>query len=514
MGASPGTVIPFDYAAKFELTGRPGNLVQDVINISSDGVFVAVAIGYGFEEDRARPIGFGNLSQLGPPTGFVVPGDITLGQIPTGALIEGFRLSPRFQTGGFSFDRPVAAPLVGEAFERVKQPEDISFLFSIVDSATGRELQDEPTHNLASLGKSNGERPFRLFAKPIPFLPRSTVRLQIIERSRDAVGTLFVVLYGYKMLAASNCPEPVVRSLASTAYPSCALPDLSGRVIPFDYAASFSLTGQEGNVLEDEIIVNVEGGFVATALGYGLAVEETGVKLIRPAELKGVVSLTLGNPAPSPSGTLTNVATGSTVSVAGGGDGRFVVAPLAPGEWDLTLTSPTITPVRLRLDAGTSVEVNIIQTPQSSLIRVLGALATFDLANLPIRLLPSGAILDGIRVKPNFVRLAFDDNGRLASRLPVELADQIFERLNRPEDVSFRYTVFDGGRGIELQNRPINNVAGLGIANGDRPFKTFPRPLAMMPRATLRVSVEERFGRGRLYLVFQGYKVLSAASTG
>ena len=38
------------------ITGRPGNMVQDVINISSDGVFVAVAIGYGFEEDRERPI--------------------------------------------------------------------------------------------------------------------------------------------------------------------------------------------------------------------------------------------------------------------------------------------------------------------------------------------------------------------------------------------------------------------------------------------------------------------------
>src|SRR6266404_9844979 len=88
MGASPSTVIPFDYAAKFELTGRPGNLVQDVINISSDGVFVAVAIGYGFEEDRARPIEFGGLSQPGRPAGFIVPGDITLGEIPPGALIE------------------------------------------------------------------------------------------------------------------------------------------------------------------------------------------------------------------------------------------------------------------------------------------------------------------------------------------------------------------------------------------------------------------------------------------
>jgi hypothetical protein len=30
--------------------------LQDVINVSTDGVFVAVGIGYGFEEDRERPL--------------------------------------------------------------------------------------------------------------------------------------------------------------------------------------------------------------------------------------------------------------------------------------------------------------------------------------------------------------------------------------------------------------------------------------------------------------------------
>src|SRR5574338_1251809 len=40
--------IPYDYVATFALTGRRGNRVQDVINISVEGVFVAVAIGYSF----------------------------------------------------------------------------------------------------------------------------------------------------------------------------------------------------------------------------------------------------------------------------------------------------------------------------------------------------------------------------------------------------------------------------------------------------------------------------------
>ena len=67
--AAAGPVIPYDVGATFRITGRPGNLVQDVINISTDGVFVAVGIGYGFEEDRERPLGPPDaLSNSRPPT--------------------------------------------------------------------------------------------------------------------------------------------------------------------------------------------------------------------------------------------------------------------------------------------------------------------------------------------------------------------------------------------------------------------------------------------------------------
>ena len=47
--AAPTTKeIPYDYVAKFILQGKPGNRVQDVINISVEGAFVAVTIGYSF----------------------------------------------------------------------------------------------------------------------------------------------------------------------------------------------------------------------------------------------------------------------------------------------------------------------------------------------------------------------------------------------------------------------------------------------------------------------------------
>jgi hypothetical protein len=418
-GSSHTSIIPYDYAAKFELKGVPGNIVQDVINISAEGVFVAVAIGYGFEEERGQFIEI-------PITPLEKPGDITLGRIPIEALITGFRLDPRLGPAVFP-DQELPRDFGNKLFQRVKTPEEISFLFSIVDSGTGRELQDEPTHNIASLGTSTGERPFRLLAQPLTFLPRSTIRLQIIERSEGIKGTLFIVLYGYKILGASSCPEPLMRSLHGS--PACPIETIGNprdRTIPFDYVARVELTGPPKNRVEAEVPINVEGGFVATTLGYGLAVSELTIRVRETAARLGFVT------------------------------------------------------------------------------------DKIDLSLLPLRIFPRNALTDGIRIRPNFLRIAFQDNGELSTALPADVLDGVFEPLNRPEDVSFRYTIFDSGRGVELQNQPIHNIAGLGIANGDRPFKRFARPMIFLPRSTIRITIEEHFGRGTLFLVFQGYKVLGA----
>src|SRR5207253_4746765 len=144
----------------------------------------------------------------------------------------------------------------------------------LVDSGTGREFQDQAAHNLASLGKSNGERPFRLLAQPFYFAPRSTLRLQVTERSEGVRGTLFIVLYGYKLLGATACPEPVVRQLRGS--PQCPVETIGNpdaRIIPFDYVSTLQLTGRKGNQLEDELPVSADGGFVTTSIGYGLAVD-------------------------------------------------------------------------------------------------------------------------------------------------------------------------------------------------------------------------------------------------
>jgi hypothetical protein len=437
-GSSSGMVMPFDHAASFELKGIPGNIVQDVINISSDGTFVAVAIGYGLEEDRAR-----SAELITSSTANFTPGDIPLTQVPIAALIEGFRFNPRFErlifndlppsAGGrrVSTDRErtfsnkeIAADHSESILQRLKPAEEISFLFSILDSGTGRELQDEPIHNLASLGNSNGSRPFRMLAQPLTFQPRSTIRLQIVERSEGVQGTLFIVLYGYKTLGTATLPQPIAApSIHTTA-------GQSSRVIPFDYVASFQLTGSPGNQVEEEIPINVEGGFVATSIGYGLGVDTLDVQL---------------------------------------------------KEENLSVT-------------------------------IIDNQKTIKLSDLRLRDFPTTALQEGIRIRPNFIRIALQNSFLASGDMPLDLANRVFERLNRPDDVSFRYSIFDSGTGRELQNQPINNIAGLGIANGDRPFKKLARPMLFLPRSTIRVTVEEQFGRGNLFIVFQGYKRLGGSA--
>jgi hypothetical protein len=441
-------VIPFDYGARFELKGEPGNVVPGVINISPDGVFVATAIGYGFEEDRARPT-----PVLNPATP-LVPGDVTLERIPADALVQGFRVSPRLESLVFTsppveFSDLALATASGETLlQKIIAPREVSFLFSVVESSSGRELQDEPTHNLASLGISNGERPFRPLARPLSFLPRSTVRLQVEERSEDTKGTLFIVLYGYRAITGTHCPEPLMRSLQQLQMPPAgpgAL--LAERVIPFDYAAIVRLEGRPGNLVEAEVPINAEGGFVATALGYGLEPLDAAVAL-RFERINAVRDPNLKN----------------------------ALAPI------------------------------LALTPRD--FEVWDETKTIDLANIPLRLFPPDALRDGVRIRPSHLRLALGGAGLALRSVPAAAMGEMFESLNRPEAVSFRYEILDAGTGRDLQNLPLGNIAGLGIANGERPFKRFARPMLFLPRSTIRVRVEERSGRGNLYFVFQGYKLL------
>jgi hypothetical protein len=427
--APAARVIPYEYVADFTLRGEVGNLVQDVINVSVEGVFVAVSIGYGLSEDRAE-----QLVLRTPPANL---GDVKLANLPPDALIDGFRLNSNL--------RPLIAPdgrlndtlpVRPEMFQRLKTIDNFNFLLSLVDTGTGRELQNKPVDSLATLGSADGRRPFKMLPQPMVFLPRSTIRLQIEERTAGVTGRLFITLQGYKVLGLAGAAEEETRRLAEFE-PIKKIPvydhetgnyrplgeaiqqDMpSTRVVPFDYVSTLDLIGQPGNILEDEVPINVDGGYVATALSYSLDAGDTRIQIDSQSD-----------------------------------------------------------PVNLG-----DIKLNQIKPVQS--------------------------LFDGVRLDPSRVRFAFSAGGQL-NTVSRDLLGRLFQSVNRPEEARFLYSIIDTGTGRELQNQRVFNIASLGIANGDRPFKVFHKPMNFLPRSTIRVQVEEAFGRGRLFLVFQGYKILS-----
>ncbi len=222
--------IPFDYAFRYQLTGKPGKVLNSTITISVGSSFTAVSMCYGVIP-QVQPIIFGPAPA--PPLGVTVTSgptnlvSITIGDVlralffqlgaakltgksgPEAILKNGFKLNPdvaefALQTIGSR------EKLDGEVMRRLFQvvaspPELVQFKYAIFDEGSGREFQSEPILNIAGLGSAKGERPFRYFAKPITFLPRSTIRMEITEVS-DFTGELHVALQGYKVLGSPETP--------------------------------------------------------------------------------------------------------------------------------------------------------------------------------------------------------------------------------------------------------------------------------------------------------------------
>jgi hypothetical protein len=225
--------IPFDYAFRYELTAKPGNVINRTVTVSIEGAFVAVSIGYGVVP-KVTPITFGpadlKISGVVNGNGMRQPTlrDISLQDIIDSLdpkLIETSRTLTR-ESGpeavlknGFKLNRDVAefallqggkveldASTLKNLFQVVAAPpENIQFMYAIFDEGSGREFQNEPILNIAGLGISNGDRPFRYFAQPITFAPQSTIRLEVRELS-DFEGQLHVALHGYKVLGGIGTP--------------------------------------------------------------------------------------------------------------------------------------------------------------------------------------------------------------------------------------------------------------------------------------------------------------------
>jgi hypothetical protein len=196
--------IPYDYVATFKLLGKQGNRVQDVINISTEGAFVANAIGYSFiptlKVQNGNVLGSsGQTDSVEFATAF--PQNPLLSLIEPFVRPVGSASSLPSDPNTRDFQQLQLIKLVSECL--LVKLCGIQFKYSIVDSGSGRELQNQPIHNIAGLGESSGDRPFRPFAKPMIFMPRSTIRIEIEEISEGPIYTdaqLYIVLHGYKML--------------------------------------------------------------------------------------------------------------------------------------------------------------------------------------------------------------------------------------------------------------------------------------------------------------------------
>jgi hypothetical protein len=218
--------IPFDYAFRFELDGKPGETHTDKITVSIEAAFTAVSVGYGLVA-KALPLRFGPRQEavvLAVSAGAVGTLPTTLEQISFGDLIaaldglttdqrdqifsSGFRLTPGFAELALRDDgaSTVPAGVMSELFQAVAVPtEQIQFTYALFDDGSGREFQSAPILNTAGRGTADGERPFHYFARPITFTPHSVIRMEVSELS-TVPSDLYVSLHGYKILGGNGTP--------------------------------------------------------------------------------------------------------------------------------------------------------------------------------------------------------------------------------------------------------------------------------------------------------------------
>jgi len=219
--------IPFDYAFRYELQGKPGNVINSIVTVSIEATFTAVSIGYGVVP-TVTPIVFGPEPDSAGSDNDPIFLQIELGDIirsldkkliassralsrdtgPEAVFKNGIKLNPAvaelvLQQRG---DVRVTPDVLRRLFQVVGSPSElIQFKYAIFDEGSGREFQNEPILNIAGLGSASGERPFRYFAQPVTFRPRSTIRMEVTEVS-DFKGDLHVSLHGYKVLGGSDTP--------------------------------------------------------------------------------------------------------------------------------------------------------------------------------------------------------------------------------------------------------------------------------------------------------------------
>ena len=223
------------------------------------------------------------------------------------------------------------------------------------------------------------------------------------------------------------------------------------RTIPFDYSFQFALKAQPGLVQNSTITVSTEGSFTVLSTGYGLVPKVSPIK--------------------------------------------FGLAP----------------------DAQNSEETPFLDTSFGSIVAALSE-ALKEPPQRSVPTLPLGprtatVLRDGIRLNPAFVEQILTAFG--GSAFDPKILAEAFQTVAAPPDrIQFKYALFDDGTGREFQSEPILNTAGLGSADGKRPFRYFARPIEFAPHARIRMEITEisEF-EGDLHVTLHGYKTLGGAGT-
>ena len=389
--------IPFDYVFEFKLAGKPASntqdivKVQDVVEISMQGVFVGVSLGYSFVMDaRSNPQTFGPVLAAVPRAPVAIP--FFQDNFEGGLLLAGVQLigTPGSNVSIIDVDsRPLTSVTIGDSGTEIVTPVGTT-TFSAWDRTSdlvGQQITFTGANSTPMIGPDASNK-----------LP--------------AVGDANVTVYG---LMGNNFRLSIL--------------DSSGKLEAIDPPA---------------------GALAPVPLGTG----DVG-RLSVPLKVGG------GRDRPLAAGDTLIVNLAPAVS---GLSSRFTVTSVRPS----TLT------LRSVMDGLIGIGVN-----QTSGFRFSQRFDPIFRANTPLD-----------QIDPNIIASAF-------------------EPACGAQEVSFLYTIDVVSTGRELQNKPIHNIAGLGIANGDRPFRPFARPIAFEPRSVIRIQVEELSTLpGTLYIVLQGYKTL------
>lgn len=287
------------------------------------------------------------------------------------------------------------------------------------------------------------------------------------------------------------------------------------RTIPFDYAFRFDLTGEVDRQQSSTVRVSVEANFVAVSIGYGVIPRRDPIRF-GPARLEdldfdaaSLARVARAVPRVPPRTTAELLAL--PISVVP--QGVYTLGP-APGAGAIPLVAggPAVGAVwpptlkDFRMSWATNALRRTIREEGTASQR--GARAQRQRAADELEVMSRGL---------RFNRAQLDRLLARGENAPLDLNDlsTLFEEL--PPDAArcqFLYRLQDEGTGREFQSDFILSTAGLGIHDGDRPFRQFAVPIVFAPMATIRMDVIEKSDvPGELHVSLHGYRVLGGGGT-